>query len=37
MKAKHDYMAALGVETNADIARTLAIFGGFAEGLHPKG
>src|SRR3569833_878603 len=34
MKAKHDYMQKFGVETNADIARTLAMFGGFTEGLQ---
>jgi ribonucleoside-diphosphate reductase beta chain len=34
MKAKHDYMAAFGVETHADIARTLAMFGAFTEGLQ---
>jgi ribonucleoside-diphosphate reductase beta chain len=34
MKDKHDYMQAFGVETNADIARTVAMFGGFTEGLQ---
>ena len=34
MKAKHDYMQTFGVESNADIARTLAMFGGFTEGLQ---
>jgi ribonucleoside-diphosphate reductase beta chain len=34
LKAKHDYMRAFGVEDNADIARTLAMFGGFTEGLQ---
>ncbi|HEY3814643.1 MAG TPA: ribonucleotide-diphosphate reductase subunit beta [Caulobacteraceae bacterium] len=34
MKAKHDYMQKFGVDTNADIARTLAMFGGFTEGLQ---
>jgi len=34
MKAKHDYMGQFGVESNADIARTLAMFGGFTEGLQ---
>jgi ribonucleoside-diphosphate reductase beta chain len=34
MKAKHDYMAQFGVETEADIARTLAMFGAFTEGLQ---
>ena len=34
LKAKHDYMQKFGVDTNADIARTLAMFGGFTEGLQ---
>ncbi len=34
MRAKHDYMQAFGVDNNADIARTLAMFGGFTEGLQ---
>ena len=34
LKAKHDYMQQFGVDTNADIARTLAMFGGFTEGLQ---
>jgi ribonucleoside-diphosphate reductase beta chain len=34
MRDKHDYMQAFGVDTNADIARTLAMFGGFTEGLQ---
>ena len=34
MRDKHDYMQAFGVETNADIARTLAMFGAFTEGLQ---
>jgi len=34
MRAKHDYMQEFGVENNADIARTLAMFGGFTEGLQ---
>src|SRR5246127_3315813 len=34
MRDKHDYMKAFGVETNADIARTVAMFGGFTEGLQ---
>ena len=34
MKAKHDYMGKFGVETEADIARTLAMFGAFTEGLQ---
>ena len=34
LKAKHDYMKTFGVDNNADIARTLAMFGGFTEGLQ---
>src|SRR5438552_1046945 len=34
MRDKHDYMQQFGVDTNADIARTLAMFGGFTEGLQ---
>ncbi|MGH7025554.1 MAG: ribonucleotide-diphosphate reductase subunit beta [Caulobacteraceae bacterium] len=34
LKAKHDYMKEFGVGTHADIARTLAMFGGFTEGLQ---
>ena len=34
MKAKHDYMGQFGVDTDADIARTLAMFGAFTEGLQ---
>ncbi len=34
MKDKHDYMHTFGVETHADIARTLAMFGAFTEGLQ---
>jgi ribonucleoside-diphosphate reductase beta chain len=34
MRAKHDYMQQFGVESNGDIARTLAMFGGFTEGLQ---
>ena len=34
MRDKHDYMQQFGVETDADIARTLAMFGGFTEGLQ---
>lgn len=34
MKDKHDYMQTFGVETDADIAKTLAMFGGFTEGLQ---
>jgi len=34
MKDKHDYMQTFGVETEADIARTVAMFGAFTEGLQ---
>ncbi len=34
MKDKYDYMQQWGVETAEDIARTLAVFGGFTEGLQ---
>mgnify|MGYP000701775371 CR=1 FL=1 len=34
MADKHDYMQRFGVETEADIARTLAMFGAFTEGLQ---
>ena len=34
MRDKHDYMQAFGVKSNADIARTVAMFGGFTEGLQ---
>lgn len=34
MANKHDYMQGFGVETHADIARTVAMFGGFTEGLQ---
>ncbi|MGD2132389.1 MAG: ribonucleotide-diphosphate reductase subunit beta [Maricaulaceae bacterium] len=34
MAAKHDYMQAFGVDSHADIARTLAMFGAFTEGLQ---
>ncbi|MDQ2763109.1 MAG: ribonucleotide-diphosphate reductase subunit beta, partial [Pseudomonadota bacterium] len=34
MRNKHDYLAQFGVDSNADIARTLAMFGGFTEGLQ---
>jgi ribonucleoside-diphosphate reductase beta chain len=34
MKAKHDYLHTFGVESDQDIARTLAMFGGFTEGLQ---
>jgi len=33
MKAKHDYLATFGVDTDEDIARTLAMFGGFTRGF----
>jgi ribonucleoside-diphosphate reductase beta chain len=34
MKDKHDFLAQFGVDTDEDIARTLAAFGGFTEGLQ---
>jgi ribonucleoside-diphosphate reductase beta chain len=34
MRDKHDYMGKFGVETDADILRTLAMFGAFTEGLQ---
>lgn len=34
MKDKYDYMQEFGVETKQDIAKTLAVFGGFTEGLQ---
>ncbi|MCD6034324.1 MAG: nrdB [Rickettsiales bacterium] len=34
MKDKYDYMQQFGVETKHDIATTLAVFGGFTEGLQ---
>src|SRR5512140_164249 len=34
MKDKHDYLSTFGVETDEDIAKTLAMFGGFTEGLQ---
>jgi len=34
MRAKHDYMGTFGVDTVQDVARTLAMFGGFTEGLQ---
>ncbi len=34
MRDKHDYMNSFGVDNDADIARTLAMFGGFTEGLQ---
>jgi ribonucleoside-diphosphate reductase beta chain len=34
MRDKHDYLQGFGVETDADTLRTLAMFGGFTEGLQ---
>ncbi|HBK92339.1 MAG TPA: ribonucleotide-diphosphate reductase subunit beta, partial [Parvularcula sp.] len=34
MRDKHDFMQRFGVDTNEDIARTLAMFGAFTEGLQ---
>lgn len=34
MKDKHDYLERFGVETNEDILTTIAMFGGFTEGLQ---
>jgi len=34
LRDKHDYMQRFGVETDADILRTVAMFGGFTEGLQ---
>lgn len=34
MKDKYDYMQVWGVETKEDIAKTLAVFGAFTEGLQ---
>lgn len=34
MKDKYDYMQQFGVKTKKDIATTLAVFGGFTEGLQ---
>ncbi len=34
MRAKHDYMGQFGIENEGDIARTLAMFGAFTEGLQ---
>ena len=34
MKDKYDYMQEWGVETKEDVAKTLAVFGGFTEGLQ---
>jgi len=34
LRAKHDYLHTFGVDSDEDIARTLAMFGGFTEGLQ---
>ncbi|GAB4520809.1 MAG: ribonucleotide-diphosphate reductase subunit beta [Amphiplicatus sp.] len=34
MRDKHDFMQKFGVDTHEDIARTLAMFGAFTEGLQ---
>jgi len=34
MKDKHDYLQRFGVDNDEDIARTLAMFGGFTEGVQ---
>ena len=34
MAAKHDFMQEFGIDSHADIARTLAMFGAFTEGLQ---
>lgn len=34
MRDKHDYLSTFGVDTDTDIARTLAMFGGFTEGVQ---
>ena len=34
MAAKHNYMQEFGTDSHADIARSLAMFGGFTEGLQ---
>ncbi|MBI3438736.1 MAG: ribonucleotide-diphosphate reductase subunit beta [Proteobacteria bacterium] len=34
LRDKHDYMQKFGVDTDADILRTVAMFGGFTEGLQ---
>ena len=34
MKDKHDYLQQFGVDNDEDIAKTLAMFGGFTEGLQ---
>jgi len=34
MSAKHDYMSQFGTDSHEDIARSIAMFGGFTEGLQ---
>ncbi len=34
MRDKHDFLQTFGVDTDADVLRTLAMFGGFTEGLQ---
>ena len=34
MAAKHDYLGKFGVETESDILTSMAVFGGFTEGLQ---
>jgi ribonucleoside-diphosphate reductase beta chain len=34
MKDKHDYLSTFGVDSDEDIAKTLAMFGAFTEGLQ---
>jgi ribonucleoside-diphosphate reductase beta chain len=34
LRDKHDYMGKFGVDSDADILRTVAMFGGFTEGLQ---
>ncbi|MEL7481665.1 MAG: ribonucleotide-diphosphate reductase subunit beta [Pseudomonadota bacterium] len=34
MSAKHDYLGKFGVDTEADILTSMAVFGGFTEGLQ---
>ncbi len=34
MAAKHDYLGKFGVDTEADILTSMAVFGGFTEGLQ---
>ena len=35
MKDKHEYMKRFNVDDKRNIAQTLAVFGGFTEGLQP--